>query len=155
MFKNNFFVKSLKTEKFKSGDQEDCHEFFLFMIEKYEEIEEKYFQYKKKTKKESKRKIKEMMEGSYENHLICLECETRKKKKEKFVSVLSFSFPKNHFKNFSLTFLFRFFTSPSFLINQDKFFCDFCDSKTEAFHYNLLSRLPPFFSLHFLTFSYL
>ncbi|KAF2076996.1 hypothetical protein CYY_001705 [Polysphondylium violaceum] len=153
------FVERLKHENelFRSYMHQDAHEFLNFLLNSITEFLQKQQQQpngkdvnsNNSSKKEVKTFVHEIFEGTLTNETKCLTCESVTNKDESFLD-LSIDIGQNR----SLTSCLSNFSSVETLSQNDKFYCDKCNSLQEAQKRMKIKQLPNTLIIHLKRFKF-
>ena len=142
---------------FKPGDQNDAHEFLLYLLDQlHEELKkpcpnqncssiDKGEKSWENYLKNNYSIISKEFQGQTKKTLICNKCGYVKKKYEPFM-YLSLSIPNN--KSATIKDCLTHFCEQEFLAENEKWFCPKCDILVEAIKQNDIIRLPRYLIIH-------
>ncbi|KYQ94124.1 hypothetical protein DLAC_04405 [Tieghemostelium lacteum] len=123
------------------GVQMDAYEFFLILLDKLEES--------LKVHPNQKDLLKESFGGVFTNQFISKECTHRSHREEPFLSI---SLEVKNKK--SLLESFNSFVEPEYLVGNNKYKCEGCDTRVDAMKRCLIDKLPNTLILHMKRFEY-
>jgi len=152
------FIQKLRSENslFRSGMQQDAHEFLNYLLNEIASLLEKQ---KRLSQRDLFRDtnshggntfVHRIFEGILTNETKCLCCENVTSKDESFLD-LSVDIEQNT----SITQCLKQFSATEMLHGRDKFWCDNCNNKQEAQKRIKIKRLPNVLVLHLKRFKYI
>ena len=161
-------MRQQSDQVFSSYQQQDAHEFFVYLINDMTETINTKEKEKNKTSTESRQGsntssedspdeepppptfIQQFFEGKFASEMRCLSCESVTSREEEFLG-LSLDIDQN----VSLLSALRGFSRGEHMDRDNKFHCDHCRSLQEARRSLRMKKAPPILAIHLKRFKYI
>ncbi|KAL1923768.1 uncharacterized protein VTP21DRAFT_8748 [Calcarisporiella thermophila] len=131
------FVNAVRKSSslFSNSRQQDVHEFISFLINHFAD-------------ETGCARARQVFLGMATQYVDCLECKTTKQREEEFIDL---SVPVR--EGNSLSWSLDQWTATEKLSGENKYYCDSCQTKTEANRYLRITKLPPVLCFHLQRFA--